>query len=123
MDYLVAKGQLPAVSKELKDANWSDPEIAAQAGVKEQIALLSYMEKENRVRTKAGLAPMTSVLDAWNAMQLEEAKTGQANQAKRAADARKAAGARVGGSQPAQASNVPKGYAVGRVVPGGLRGL
>lgn len=123
IDYLVAKGKLPAVSQELKDANWSDPEIAGQAGVKEQIALLKYMDKESAARRKAGLSPLASPISALREMQLEEAEKGEASRTKRIVEARKAAGAKVGGSAPTQATGAPKGIAVGRVSPGGLRDM
>lgn len=122
MDYLMAKGELPKISAELKNADWKDPKIAAADGVKEQIAVLKYMDKENVLLAKAGLPQMT-VISAYNAMQLENAKKGQQDTKVRTQAARKAASARVGGSSPAQATGAPKGIAVGRVSPGGLRDM
>lgn len=119
--YLVSKGKLPAVAKEYLDANWSDPEVAKQPGVKEQIAILGYMEKENAIRAKAKVRPLTSIVDAYNAWREDEGEQEKANkskaadEAKHAADeARKTASARVAGVSPAQqGSYVPKGIAVG----------
>lgn len=120
-NYLVNKGFLPKVAKEYADADWSDPEIAKQEGVKEQIALTNYFLKENTARAKAGVKPLTSMVDAYNAWQLdaghqkEEAKArAEAEAQKKAEDARKAASSRVAGVSPAaQVPYVPKGIAVG----------
>lgn len=119
--YLVSKGKIPAVAKEYLDADWSDPEIAKQPGVKEQIALLNYMQKENEVRAKANVKPITSVVDAYNAWREDEGEQEKANKAKEAEEAKKAAGearknasSRVAGVSPAnQGTYVPKGIAVG----------
>jgi len=116
--YLVDKGKLPPVAKEYLDADWSDPEVAKQPGVKEQMALLNYMIKENNVRTKANIKPLTSVVDAyyaWKEDEGEQEKAKEAEEAKKAAgEARKTASARVAGVSPAQqGSYVPKGIAVG----------
>lgn len=123
MAYLAGRGDLPTITKELEEANWSDPEIASQLGVKERIEILQYIEKENAILEKAGLAQNNSPIAAWRAMQLEATKTKAVDERKVAGEARKAAGAKVGGSQPAEATNVPKGIAVGRVNPGGLRDM
>lgn len=120
-NYLVSKGLIPTVPKEYVDADWNDPEIAKQPGVKEQMALLDYMTKENAVRAKAKVKPITSIVDAYNAWQMDEGH--QKSEAKKKADeeahraageARKTAGARVAGvSASNQAPYVPKGIAVG----------
>lgn len=120
--YLVNKGLLPAVDKKYLDADWSDPEVAKQPGVKEQIELLNYMVEENKVRAKAKVKPLTSVVDAYNAWKQDEgtkktdADRKAAEDAKKAADAaRKVAGGRVAGvSATEQTPYVPKGIAVGR---------
>lgn len=114
INYLVDRGELPKVAPEFVTANWADPKVAAQSGVKEQIALLAYMQKENNARAKAGLAPMTSALDAWNAYQLDQAKQTTATRQQQAGQQRKEAGARVAPSSPAPASSAPRGIAVGR---------
>lgn len=111
--YLASKGELPPVDSKYVDANWADPEVAKQPGVKERIELLSYMRDENAIRIAAGLAPMRSVLDAFNAFQLDQAKKNTTTRATQAAEARKAAGARVAGTSPNPVTVVPKGIAVG----------
>ena len=119
--YLQSKGDLPEVAKKYVDADWSDPEIAKQPGVKEQLRLLNYMRDENKRRTTAKLKPMTSILDAFNAYQLDRARKGQTTARSNAATARKAAGARVSGVSSAPAGAAPAGVAVGR--GGSLRDL
>ncbi len=112
--YLVSKGKLPKVSAALMAADWRDPEIAKQPGVKEQIELINYMTKENAARLRAGIQPVTSAIDAYNGMMLEQRDQKATDVKAQAAEARKVAGARVAGSSPAPVSNVPKGIAVGR---------
>lgn len=114
INYLVSKNFLPKIADEYKNSDWSDKEIAKQPGVKEQAELLMYMRDENARRTKAGLKPMTSVLDAFNAMQVDVSRK-QSKQAEKDADtARKVASGRVAGTTAAPASVAPKGIAVGR---------
>lgn len=113
-DYLVNKKLLPTVDSKYLNADWSDPEVAKQPGVKEQVALLNYMVKENQARSKAGVRPLTSIVDAFNARKLEEGEKEQEQADKAAGAARKAAGARVAGvsSSPGHVS-APAGIAVG----------
>lgn len=112
--YLADKGLMPKIPKEFMDADWQDPEIAKQPGVKEQIELLDYMVKENETRMKAKVKPLTSIVDAYNAWQLDTGRKQQEADNKAAGEARKAAGARVAGVSPSQqGSFVPKGIAVG----------
>lgn len=111
--YLAGKGELPPVSAELENADWSDPNVAKQPGVKERLELLTYMRNENNARTKAGLAPMTSVLDAFNAFQLDQNRKQAVTDRRAAGEARKTAGAKVAGSAPNPAVLAPKGVAVG----------
>lgn len=119
--YLETKKRLPEVAAKYRNADWNDPEIAKQPGVKEQLALLKYMAKENKERTKLGLSPV-GALDAFNSMQAEAMSNKDATNKTTAATNRKTAGARVSGSSPAPVSgNAPKGIAVGR--GGSLRDL
>lgn len=114
-DYLVSKGLLAEVPEELKNADWSDPQVAKNPAVKAQIDILNYMVKENEVRAKAKVAPLTSIIDTHNAYQLEASRKSANNAEKEAGEARKAAGARVAGvSANQQQPYVPKGIAVGR---------
>lgn len=114
-NYLTGKGLLPPVAKEYADADWNDKEVATQPGVKEQIALLNYMSKENGIREKAGIKPITSIVDAFNAWQLDTGRRQSEEDNKAAGEARKAAGARVAGVSPTAQPGIsaPKGIAVG----------
>lgn len=112
--YLETKGELPAIDAKYENADWADSEVAKQPGVKERIDLLNYMRDENTARTRAGLKPMTSVLDAHNAYQLDQSKTAAQTARTKAAEARKAAGARVAGTTSAPVNVAPKGIMVGR---------
>lgn len=112
--YLADKGLMPKIPKEFMDADWQDPEVAKQPGVKEQIELLDYMVKENEARMKAKVKPLTSIVDAYNAWQLDTGRQKQEEEHKAAGEARREAGARVAGVSPSQqGSSVPKGIAVG----------
>lgn len=120
-EYLTAKGFLPEVAQEDLTADWNDPEIAKHDGVKEQIALMNYMVKENASRTKAGIPVLASALDAFNAWQLDTNRQKDEQQHKADGEARRIAGARVAGvSAGSQAPYVPKGISVGRTL--NLRG-
>lgn len=121
INYLVAKGKIPKADPKYMSADWSKPNVSNQPGVREQLAILEYMNKENEIRAKAGLKPITSALDAFNAMELEERTKKSQDEAKQAGEARKRASARVAGTSPAPVSSVPKGVAVGR--GGSLRDL
>lgn len=115
ISYLVSKGKLPKVEAKYANADWSDKDVAKQPGVKEQVELLGYMRKENEARAKAGLAPMTSALDAFNAWQLERQVNDEDEAEKQQAAARKKASSRVAGTSSAPVNlKPPKGIAVGR---------
>lgn len=113
-EYLADKGLLPKLSRDLQNSDWSDPEIAKNEDVQAYTEVLDYLVKENEVRTKAGIKPLNSVVDAFNAMQADTKRTKATNEKKAAGEQRKAAGARVAGVSPSQqGSYVPKGIAVG----------
>lgn len=116
MDYLAEQGEIPPMPADLKTANWSDPAVAKQPAVKAQIEILNYMRDENQRRAKVGLKPMTSVLDAYEGFARQRDRSAAATAKTTAAEARKAAGAKVAGSAPAPASAAPRGVSVGRVV-------
>lgn len=114
-DYLADKGLLPAIPRELKNADWQDPEVAKDPVVKQYNEILDYLLKENEVRAKAKIRPLTSIIDAFNAWTLETGKQAATESKKAAGEARKAAGSRVAGvSSSEQKGFVPKGIAVGR---------
>jgi hypothetical protein len=120
IEYLVSKGRLPAVDPEYKDADWRDPQIAKQPGVKEQVDLLNYYVKENKARRKAGLKDM-SITEAFYELREEQQSKADKEAHKAAGEARKAAGARIAGNSPVPVTTAPKGIAVGRA--GTLRDL
>lgn len=121
IDYLASNGDLPAIDQKYVDANWADPEVAKQPGVKERVALLTFMRNENNKRTKLGLKPMTSIIDAFNAYERQSSKTNQDQQKIEAGRQRKAAAAIVAPPSSAPATGAPKGITVGR--GGSLRDL
>ncbi len=116
LDYLVTKGELPPMPKEfhVSTADWSKVEVKAQPAVKAQMDLLAYFRTENATRAKAGLAPMSSLLDAWNGYAREQEKVAASTTRTQNIEARKAAGAKVASSSPRPATAAPKGISVGR---------
>lgn len=113
IEYLVEKGKLPKADEKYATANWSDPLVSKQPGVKEQIALLNYMNKENNLRAKAGIKPFGPI-DALTAMQSDENEQARLKKAKEAGEQRRAASSKVAGVSPTQTgAYVPKGIAVG----------
>lgn len=120
LTYLTSKGKLPKMDDKYITANWNDPEIAKKDGVREQIALIKYMNKENLERRKLGLSSMGAI-DAYNAMQSEAIDKQRSTVKTDAAQERKTAGARVAGTSTAPVSTAPRGISVGR--GGSLREL
>lgn len=119
--YLTERGDIPAVEAKYANADWTDPEVAKQPGVKEQLELMDYLVKESARRVKAGLPKLTSFLDAHTAMQLQQRKTASVSAKDRAGEERKRAGSRVASPSPQPVNVSPKGIAVGR--GGSLRDL
>ncbi len=120
--YLVGNGFLPKITDpavkqrwETDPNAWSDAEFIKSDGVREQVELLQYMIDESKRRTDAGLPPLDSLLDAFNAMENDPKRRKEEEEHKEAGEQRKAAGARVAGTSPAQPAGyyVPKGIAVG----------
>lgn len=113
-EYLIAKGLMPKLDPADAVADWNDPEVAKHAGVKEQIALINYMVKENEQRQKAGIPVLGSALDAFNAWQLDTGRKQEETDRKATGEARRTASARVAGVSPTQQGiAAPKGIAVG----------
>lgn len=99
--YLEGKGKLPAVPAQYAEANWADPEVAKQPGVKERVELVNYMAKENAERESLGL-PRMSPLEAHAEIQNKALEEQQAQRTQKQADLRKERGAMVSGqSAPA----------------------
>lgn len=113
LNYLVAKGKLPKVAKQYQTADWSDPEVAKQPGIKEQIEVLEYMQKENIARRKAGLSDI-GVSAALSELTMERAQEATKIAETKAGEARRLAGAKVAGVNPGPVSAAPKGVMVGR---------
>lgn len=119
LTYLSQKGELPPLTKEERDSlNWEDASVLkAHPNIAAHKAVLDYMVTESRLRVKAGLPKFTSVVDAYNAMQVDNSRKGAEESRRQAGEARKAAGARVsGGSSSPMASQAPKGVRAGRVI-------
>ena len=114
INYLETKGKLPPVDKQYENADWSNPEVAKQPGVKERIDLINYRDAENKQRVALGLSPM-SILEAHLQMQTDAAVQAENAKKKQDGDARKARGAMVGGSGASTVPNTPEGYMVGTV--------
>jgi hypothetical protein len=114
--YLVSSGKLPKIANKYVNADWSDPEISKQDGVKEQLALIKYAQRESKLRVKAGLPPITSMIDAYNAWQLDKGNKATSDQTAERVAAVKAASARVAGATPAPVNATPSNVMVGRVL-------
>ncbi len=113
-DYLAQKGLIPKLSHALQNADWRDPEVAKNKDIKIYNDILDYLVKENQVRDRAKVKRLTSIVDAFNAWQLDSGRQKKEEATKAAGEARKAAGAKVAGVSPSQqGSYVPKGIAVG----------
>jgi hypothetical protein len=113
LNYLVGKGKLPQVAKKYQNADWSDPEVAKQPGVKEQVEVLNYMNKENVARRKAGL-PDIGISGALSELTMDKAEKAAKVANDAAGEVRRAAGARVAGVNPGPVATAPKGVMVGR---------
>lgn len=121
INYLVSKGKLPKVDAKYANADWSDPQVAKQPGVKEQLALLDYMVKENKVRAKAGVELLTGAVDTYNAMMQDDKYQEAVKTKQQAGEQRKKNGGKVAGTTTSPRAVAPKGIAVGR--GGALRDL
>jgi hypothetical protein len=118
MSYLIERGDLPKLTtEEMNNLNWNDPAVVkAHPNIAAHAELLQYMRTENATRLKAGLTPLQSALDAYNAMQLDTRRKQDIEARKAAGEARKAAGARVASGTTTPISMAqPRGIAVGRV--------
>jgi len=104
LTYLETKGVLPKVAAEFETADWTDPEVAKQPGVKERVELFNFMGQETAARDKAGLPRIKSVLEAQGLMERDALKTQQVEHEQKQVDLRKKRGAMVAG-QSAPAPN------------------
>jgi hypothetical protein len=119
--YLEGNGDLPPVPAQYQNADWSDPEVAKQPGVKERIDLLNFRKEENDKRQNAGL-PAIGVLETKTLMENRAFKEAQSHREQAESDMRKKRGAMVNGqSAPAPGSKSSGDMIIG---PGGsLRDL
>ena len=112
MNYLETKGELPPVDAKYENADWSDPEVAKQPGVKERMDLLNYRAEENQMRRQLNLPPM-SLLEAHLQMQTDQVAAKEAETKIKQGEQRKAKGAMVGSSNPTPPTNIPDDMIVG----------
>lgn len=112
MAYLEKKGKLPVIADEFKEADWSDPEVAKQPGVKERLAILEFRAKENEERAELGLSPM-SVLEAASEMANQAAEQKAADVKQKQGQHRKDKGAMVTGTSTAPVENLPDDMIIG----------
>lgn len=112
MDYLQTKGRLPKVDPQFENADWSDPQVQKQPGVKERIDLLNYRAAENQERARLGLPNMT-LLEAATQMTYDQNQIKIAEQKQKAGELRKARGAMVGGTGSSVPTNIPDDMIIG----------
>lgn len=112
LSYLESKGKLPAVPAQYANADWSDPEIAKQPGVKERLAVINYAFTENQARQAAGL-PAMGMLEAYNEMRMKAFEAQREENSKKQNEVRKKRGAMVGGVTVAESSSTPSDMLVG----------
>lgn len=104
MSYLEQSGKLPAVPAQYANADWSDPEVQKQPGVKERVEIIEHMAKENAKRESLGL-PKMDVLAAHAELQNKHNESRLAEEKKSRSDHRKKQGGMVtGASAPAPSS-------------------
>lgn len=124
MQYLIGRGNLPKLTQEeMNRLDWGDKAVlSAHPNIKPHADLLAFMTSENKTRIKAGLAPLNSALDAYNAMQLDTRRTEDVDRKRQQGENRRLASARVSGASSAPlTSSAPKGISVGRTGLGILR--
>lgn len=112
MAYLETKGKLPEVDPKYENADWTDPEVAQQPGVKERLELINYRAQENKERKKLDLSPM-SMIEAYTQMQNEAFEKRQEDTKQKQVDQRKQKGAMVGGASAPTYDNMPDDMIVG----------
>jgi hypothetical protein len=113
INYLEAKGLVPKITPELNASNWTDPKTAEEPAVKERLAIFQYMEKENNDRRAAGIAELTSAVDAYRLMQAEEQGSAEKVENKREMAERRARGKMVSGNSSFTPSNEQSNSIIG----------
>lgn len=114
MLYLEKSGKLPALPPEYNDvAKWNDPEVAKQPGVKERLALVNFIAKENAARVPLGL-PKVTALEAFAELRNQAYETQATQRTQKQNELRKQRGAMVtGASRPAPSARSTDGMIVG----------
>lgn len=121
VNYLEAKGLVPKITNELNTANWTDPKIAEEPAVKERLAIFKYMETENNERRAAGIAELTSAVDAFRLMQADSQEDTGKVTSKRETAERRARGKMVSGNSSFTPANEQPNSIIGE--GGNLRDL
>jgi hypothetical protein len=110
LKYLETKGLLPKIDA-TKDRDWLGNK--EDEAVKARMDVFAWMDTENKARTEAGIAPVTSAVDAFQMMRAEQAEQSASDAKNEAGDKRRAKGSMVGGNAPHLPSNMPKNSIVG----------
>lgn len=118
INYLQSKDQLPPVAPALNGADWTDPKVASEPGIKERLEIFKYMETENNSRMEAGLPPDLSIVSAYKAMVAEQWEAGVKEADNKEKGVRRSRGAMVGGKAPYEPAVTSPGNLVG--APKGL---
>lgn len=123
-EYLTKRGDIPKVDAKLDTAEagnrWAT-EYKDESGVKERLEIMKYMDDESKNRQAAGLPPMTSMLEAFNEMQVKNLQSGEKTRQDEQVKTRQERGSRVAGKAPYIPSNTSSGEIVG--TPGTLNDL
>lgn len=118
LDYLTKRGDIPDVKADLNTAEaglkWAT-DYKDEPGVKERLEIMAYMDGESKNRQAAGLPPMTSMIEAYNEMQLKNLKTDQQTQHSEDIRTRQQRGSRVAGPSP----HIPADSSSGEIVGSG----
>lgn len=115
VEYLISKGKMPVVPEEFQ-SDWTTHEARNNPAIQKHMNLVNYFKNESAVRVKAGLKPMTSMLEAYNSWQLEQKSDNESSLKKQQAEDRKSRSGKVAGVSPKPVNIAPKGVAVGRVI-------
>lgn len=121
VNYLRTKGLLPEITAEQNASNWTDPKNAEQPAIKETLAVFKWMETENAARRAAGLAEVTSAIDAFTMMKAENQNQEEVIEKKVERSTRQAKGKMVSGGSSFTPENEQAGSIVGE--GGSLRDL
>lgn len=109
INYLRAKGMLPEITPQQNSSDWTDPTNAEVPAIKQTLEIFKWMEQENAARRQAGIADVTSAVDAYRMMQAEQAESAQETERQTEITTRQKKGAMIQGNSsfgdPEQPSN------------------